>query len=66
MREAILVLRRKCARRGYAIARLRVATGRLMRADSTAEKARTTWASAIGDFHFQRLVEGRVGRKQRR
>jgi hypothetical protein len=71
MREDMLVSRRECARREYAFARLRVATGRLMRADSAVEKARATcwviaWASAIGDLHFQGFADGRVGRKPKR
>ncbi|CAB3638664.1 hypothetical protein LMG24238_00076 [Paraburkholderia sediminicola] len=71
MREDTPVLRRKFARREYAIARLRVATARLIRADSEVEQARATywvnaWASAIGNLHFHGFAEGRVGHKPRR
>ena len=70
MREDILV-HRECARRKYALARLRVAMARLMRADSAVEMARATcwvnaWASAIGSLHFRGFAEGRVVRKPRR
>lgn len=71
MREDTGVPRGEYERRVYAIARLRVATARLMRADSAIEQALASgwviaWASAIGDFHFHGFVGGRVGHKPKR
>jgi len=66
MREDTSVSRRECAKKEYALLRLRVATVRLMRADSAAEKAIATdwvnaWASAIGNRHFHEFVKGHAG-----
>ena len=61
MQKKRTLLRRESTRKEYALARLRLATGRLMRAESEAEKALATrwmnaWASVIGDARFPDLV----------
>lgn len=71
MRDGTLVSREECARKAYAVARLRIATARLMRADSSVEQALATswviaWASAIGNLHFRGFSEERIGHKPRR
>jgi hypothetical protein len=62
---------RERTRRQYALDRLRVATNRLMRADSDLERVLAShwvnaWASAIGDIRFSALVESRLGYKPKR
>jgi hypothetical protein len=71
MQKTPSLLRLNCTRKEYAVARLRVATSRLMRADSEAEKARATcwmnaWASVIGDEHFSELVHAAPRAKAKR
>ncbi|REE07078.1 hypothetical protein B0G71_7550 [Paraburkholderia sp. BL27I4N3] len=68
MRETTPVPCRECTRREYAIARLRVAMARLIRADSAVEMARATcWANAWGERDwrstFSRIRRG-AGRTQ--
>jgi hypothetical protein len=60
MKRDSLQLCSKRARRQYALGRLRVATDRLMVAESSVEKARAThwviaWAGLIGALHFHDL-----------
>ncbi|MGF6600767.1 hypothetical protein P3T23_005506 [Paraburkholderia sp. GAS448] len=62
---------RECTRKQYALGRVRVATYRLMLADSEVEKTLATrwvnaWAGAIGDLHFSAFAKGRLGYKPRR
>jgi hypothetical protein len=71
MQKKHWLLRRKCTRKEYAVARLRLATSRLMRAETEADKALATcwmnaWASVIGDAHFPDLVPGAARPKARR
>jgi hypothetical protein len=71
MQKKHSLLRRECTRKEYAVARLLLATSRLMRADSEAEKALATcwmnaWASVIGDAHFPDLVHEAARPKARR
>lgn len=54
------LLHRESTRKEYALARLLLATSRLMRAESEAEKTLATcwmkaWASVIGDAQFPKL-----------
>lgn len=54
----------------YLLRRLRLATTRLMLADSDVEKASATrwvnaWAGAIGNLHFSVIAEGLMGHKPR-
>jgi hypothetical protein len=58
-------------RKQYALRRLRLATYRLMLADSNDEKTFATrwviaWAGAIGNLQFSAIIEGRLGYKLRR
>lgn len=62
---------RECTRKQYTLGRLRVATYRLMLAESDAEKTLAThwvnaWASAIGDLRFSAFVQGHLGHSPRR
>lgn len=71
MREDTSVSRRECTKKEYALLRLRIATVRLMRADSAVERAIATdwvnaWASAIGNRHFHEFVKRHAGYRLRR
>ena len=59
---------RECTRKQYALGRLRLATQRLLLADSDVEKTLATrwvnaWAAVIGDLHFSVFAQGRLGHK---
>jgi hypothetical protein len=71
MQKKHWLLHRECTRKEYAVTRLRLATGRLMRAESETEKTlaicwMNAWASVIGDEHFPDLVHDAVRPKARR
>lgn len=75
MQKKHSLLRRNCTRKEYALARLRIATSRLMLAESETETTLATywvnaWASVIGDAHFpdvpHRVLRPRARRQSAR
>jgi hypothetical protein len=71
MQKKPSLLRRESTRKEYAVARLRLATSRLMRAESEAEKAlaicwMNAWASVIGDARFPDLIHTATRPKAKR